>query len=175
MSGSAAEQKKPKEDAAKHEGGAGGPPAVPGVQTVEKTGRRSWGIVKSLAEGFKKRITAIGGGLWKGTGEQVTGELGEVANRLGFEGAVKEKGILSRIASISESVAKGIDKILGKIAGPIGGVVAWPIGVPFRVTGRVLRGVDDIVIGGITGNAPNAGKDKGTNSGGGAEPAHHPA
>lgn len=174
MSGAAAEHKKPEKDEAKHEGGAGGPPAVLGVQTIENTGRRSWGIVKSLAEGFWKRIKTVAGGAWKGTGEQVTGELGEVANRLGFEGAVKEKGVLSRIASISESIAKGVDKVLGKVAGPIGGVVAWPIGAPFRVTGRVLRGVDDIVIGGITGNAPNAGKDKGTNSDG-AEPAHHPA
>ncbi|MEK7172080.1 MAG: hypothetical protein AAB739_04180 [Patescibacteria group bacterium] len=146
------------------EGGKEGVRKIPGVELVE-----------SMSKGFWKRIKAVAGGAWKATGEQVTGELGEVAERMGFEGAVKEKGVLSRIASISESVAKEVDKVLGKIAGPIGGVVAWPVGLPFRFVGRALRGIDDVVLGAITGNAPNAGKKSGGEAASGGEAVPHPA
>lgn len=159
---------------------SGGAESKKAVEGVKESPRKvpGVGLVENMAKGFWKRIKAVAGGTWKATGEQVTGEFGEVAGRFGFEGAVKEKGILSRIASISESVAKGVDYVLKKVAGPIGGVVAWPIGLPFRATGRVLRGVDDVVIGAITGNAPNAGKKNGgssASSSGDAEPTPRPA
>lgn len=147
-----------KEDAKPEKEAATAALALPTKKVPEYAVKKSWGAIKVISNFFGKRLKAVVGGIWEATGGQITGELGEIAQRLGFKDSIKEKGILSKIAGISEGIAKGIDNVLGKVAGPIGRIAAYPLGLPLRIGGRLMRGTDDVAIGGITGQAPNAGK-----------------
>lgn len=169
-----AEQKKPEEEA-KPEGGAGGPPAVPGVRTTEKIAEGSWKGIKWLTKYTSQLVRSVLGGAWEATGGVAGGALVDTGRKIGQAG--------HEIAETAKHSAEevGRERNIGKLGPIIGGIMSgtatlvgktleWPFTVIGGATKRIFTGVSRPVSGLIY--QYDEAKGKGGASSGGEAIAH---
>ncbi|MBI4994053.1 hypothetical protein HZC21_00185 [Candidatus Peregrinibacteria bacterium] len=162
-------------DEARHEGGAGSPPAVPGVRSTERTLEGSWKGIKWISNYTWQLVRSVFGGAWEATGGVVGGSIMDTGRQIGKAG--------HEIAETAKHSAEevGRERNIGKIGPIIGGIMSgtatavgrtleWPFTVVGGAAKRIFTGISRPVSGLI--KEYDEAKGRGGASSGGETLAH---
>ncbi|PJC36938.1 hypothetical protein CO046_03180 [Candidatus Peregrinibacteria bacterium CG_4_9_14_0_2_um_filter_53_11] len=105
------------------------------VEGPKALGRGLWKGVKGVTGFVSRRVKGAVGGAVDATYGQVTGELAEAAQRMGFE--QKGTGPFRRVGDVVERTNSAVSKA-------VGGTIDYATSIPGRVTSRTTAAVQRV-------------------------------